>query len=431
MKLPFADLQAFQRDTLSFMLDRGSAATEPLVKLRVGFSPVFLVSDPSLAKQVLKESEDKLDKGRLIWKMREVLGRSSLTISGDEHRVRRSAIHQKLATGVAGDYIPIISSIIDRWVAELTAQQNNIELHQATARLAMRIIGAIVFGHNVLSRADETAIVEAVALAEDDLAARIFQILPDMPWQKKSKKEKLARAKAIMTNVVARNRPNATKGSLMEAFEELGLDDKTLNEEVLLMLLSGHHTSGTAMAWLVYYLATDSKLNEKVMQEAVGLSNGAKELSASDIRKAPISKQFVQEVVRLYPSTYWLSRETKRTVELGGRVLKKGTSLIISPWQYHRDPRFWDEPNQFNIERKYAGDHFMPFGAGARACVGLNLAMLELQLLALAFSTSLSSEVTTQVAAPKPRASITLHPPRIVINVEPINTQISEMEKVA
>ncbi|MCT4654297.1 MAG: cytochrome P450 [Cohaesibacter sp.] len=428
---PFSDLQAFQRDTLGFMLNRGCAATEPLVQLRVGISPVFLVADPSLAKHILKETEDKLDKGRLIWKMREVLGRSSLTISGEEHRTRRAAIHRQLATGVAGNYIPIICSIIDQWIAETTAQKEDIKVHQTTARLAMRIIGAIVFGHNVLSRADETAIVEAVALAEDDLAARIFQVLPDMPWQKRAKKEKLARAKAIMTNVVARNRPKATEGSLMQAFEELALDDQTLNEEVMLMLLSGHHTSGTAMAWLVYYLATDSDLNQKLVEESALLTKDGLELTASSIRKAPISKKFVQEVVRLYPSTYWLSRETKRSISLGDRVLKKGTSLIISPWHYHRDAKYWNEPDQFNIDRKFVGDHYMPFGLGARACVGMNLAMLELQLLALNFASSINARVTSQIPAAPPRASITLHPSDIRISVTPAKPNVSTFQDVA
>lgn len=77
----FSDLPGFQRDALGFFLDNGANATGPLVRLNVGFDPVYLVADPTIAKAVLKADEADVDKGRLIWKLREVIGRSMLTIS--------------------------------------------------------------------------------------------------------------------------------------------------------------------------------------------------------------------------------------------------------------------------------------------------------------------------------------------------------------
>src|SRR5262245_25673463 len=118
----FSDLAAFRRDTLGFFLKRGSEAKHPLVPMRVGLRPVYLVTEPALAKQILRSEEDAIDKGRLIFKMREVIGRSSLTISGAEHRIRRAAIHKQLSAGLSGDYVPQIASTI-REFAMLMARE--------------------------------------------------------------------------------------------------------------------------------------------------------------------------------------------------------------------------------------------------------------------------------------------------------------------
>lgn len=426
----FSDLPGFQRDALGFFLDNGANATGPLVRLNVGFDPVYLVADPTIAKAVLKADEADVDKGRLIWKLREVIGRSMLTISGPEHRQRREAVHCEFAKGVGGPYVPVMGAVITEWIGEMV-RAGEFDAHKATATLALRIIASLVFGKGILTPEDERAMTEAVALAEEDLAAKVFQVLPDLPWEYVRKKRKLAAARRTMAEVVEKTRQRATDASLIRTYETIGLDDETMRDEILLMLLAGHHTSGTAMAWTLYHIAVDPDMARRLAEEARAVVTEAGELTASSIRRAPISKAFIQEVVRLYPSTYYMSRETKREHEVGGTRLQKGTSLIISPWQYHRDPRYWVNPNVFDINREFSGDHYMPFGVGPRACVGLSVAMLELQLLALEFAAALEATVTTQVPAPPPKPVITLVPPSIGLNVRPRAVVATERRSVA
>ncbi|MBU3887938.1 cytochrome P450 [Methylosinus sp. KRF6] len=426
----FSDLPAFQRDALGFFLEKGANATAPLVELRVGFDPVYLVADPTTAKAVLKADEAVLDKGKLIWKLREVIGRSMLTISGPEHRQRREAVHREFAQGVGGPYVPIMCSVITEWIAEMV-RAGEFEAHKATATLALRIIASLVFGKGVLTPDDERAMTEAVALAEDDLAAKVFQVLPDLPWNYVRKKRKLAAARATMAEIVEKTRRRASDASLIRTYERIGLDDETMRDEILLMLLAGHHTSGTAMAWTLYHIAIDPAIASRLAEEARKVVTDTGELTASSIRRAPVSKAFVQEVVRLYPSTYYMSRETKCEHEVGGVRLRKGTSLVISPWQYHRDPRYWVRPETFDMDREFAGDHYMPFGVGPRACVGLSVAMLELQLLALEFAAALEPTVTTQIPAPPPKPVITLVPPSIGIRVRPRGLPTAERKNAA
>ncbi len=180
MKHWFSDLSAFRRDPLQFLLSRGTQAHEPLVPLALGPFPVLLVADPDLVKPLMRETEDRIDKGRLIHKLRAIVGKSSLTISGERHRERRAAIHQQLARGIATSYVPQIAAVVRQFAAQ-ASREKTIDAHTGTAPLALRIIANALFGHGVLSEADQDALIHAVKLVEDDLAAGMFDILPPAP----------------------------------------------------------------------------------------------------------------------------------------------------------------------------------------------------------------------------------------------------------
>jgi cytochrome P450 len=104
-------------------------------------------------------------------------------------------------------------------------------------------------------------------------------------------------------------------------------------------------------------------------------------------------------------------------MEVGGRRLKPGTSLIVCPWQLHRDPRHWDAPETFRLDRSFANRAYLPFGLGPRACVGMGLAMLELQLIALEFAAAYAFGAVAPFPAPRPVPSVTLIPPPMQIDI--------------
>ncbi|HJQ64496.1 MAG TPA: cytochrome P450, partial [Burkholderiales bacterium] len=255
----FGDLPAFRRDPLQFFLQRGIEAKQPFVKLAMGFAPVYLVTDPTFIKPIMKASESDIDKGRLIQKLRNVIGQSSMVLSGEAHRQRRAVIHQQLARGVSSTYVRQLSAII-RHHAALLAREQVFDAHATTAPLALRMTSMILFGSRALSPGDESMLVEAVHMVEDDLAADMFRLLPDLPWVRRRKKQRLREGRQMMSLVINRARSKAAESSLLRALQTLNLSDDELNDEILLLFLAGHHTSGTAAAWLLYHLAGDAHL---------------------------------------------------------------------------------------------------------------------------------------------------------------------------
>lgn len=412
----FSDLNAFRRDPLSVLLEKGNSAAESLVPLGLGPAPMFLVTDPDVIRPLLKADEEDIDKGKLIHKLRAVVGLSSLTMSGEEYLRRRDVLHKYMAKGsVERLATPMAAEI--RMVGARLAKERSFNPHTALAPLALKMVCIALFGRQVLSVADEQAIVKAVRLVEDDLADELFRVFPLTPWASRARKKRREIARKALDLVVKRVRAHAHDASILRALESIGLSDEELSNEVLTMLLTGHHTTGSSAAWLVYHLASEPGLADTIAQEAMSISDWSGEVRPERLKNAPVSLALVREVLRLYPSAWWFSRETKRPLEFAGRKLKRGTSLIIAPWQLHRDPRHWDEPDTFKLDRSYGNKAYLPFGLGPRTCVGMGLAMLELQLIALEFASAFSFGQVQPYPAPKPTPSVTLIPPEMQISI--------------
>lgn len=412
----FSDLGAFRRDPLAFLLERGCGAAEPLVPMALGPSPVFLVTDPDLIRPMLKASEEDIDKGRFIHKLRSVVGVSSLTMSGEEYRRRRDILHTYMARGAVERLASPMAAEIRAVAADLS-REGSFDPHARLAPLALKMACIALFGRQVLSPADEQALVTAVRLVEDDLADDLFRVWPLMPWASHARSRRRAFARETMKLVVRRVEAKAHDASVIRALREAGLNDRELTDEVLTMLLTGHHTTGSAAAWLLYHLATEPGLAEAVAQEAGFVCDRSGEVCAERLKNAPVSLALVREVLRLYPSAWWFSRETKRPLEIAGRKLKRGTSLIVAPWHLHRDPRHWEEPERFRLDRAHGSRAYLPFGLGPRACVGMGLAMLELQLIALEFASAFAFGAVAPYPAGRPVPSVTLLPPAMRIPV--------------
>ncbi len=425
----FADLPPFRRDPLGFLLERGCAAELPLVRLAFGPKRIWLVTDASLVKPILKASEDEIDKGYFIHKLRAVVGKSSLTISGEEHRRRRGALHATFARGAVQQLVPQLCAAI-REVGATLVKTGSFIAHEVTAPLTLRLICMAMFGRDVLSSGDENAIVNAIKLVEDDLADELFKVVPRAPWTAIACHRRRAEARGIMDFVVTRVRDRAASNSAVGELTSLGLSDDEIRDEIVTMLVAGHHTTGSAAAWVLYYLATIPALADEIAAEAASISTADGELRAEALPRADRSQAFVREVLRLFPSAHWFSRDVKADLTMAGVELRQGDAIIISPWHLHRDPRWWSQPNDFDIDRSYGGQAYLPFGVGPRACLGMGLAMLELQLLALEFSAAFSLGIRGPIPSPVPIPSVTLIPPRMSLELRVRNTETAHRHRM-
>jgi cytochrome P450 len=413
----FWDSPAFLRDPLTYLLDRAAPGAAPLEQLHISHRRMFLVTDPRLVKPILKTSETIVQKGFLVRKLAPIVGLSSLVLNGEEHLKRRRATHKHLARGELDRLLPQFCAEI-RSLAAALMRKEAFAPHPATAALAIRFVCIAAFGKRVLNPADESVLLNAVHSTEDDLAAEIFSFWPNAPWlwHRRSRRDLAKRAMGL---IVDRVRDQVAETSILRSLEAIDLDEEAIRDELLTLLLAGHHTTGTAAAWLLYHLAVQPGMLERVAEEADFATGLDGELMPSRLHDCETSAALVREVLRLYPSSWWFSREVTTSIEIGGRTLRRGDSIIVSPWAYHHDPRHWDDPEAFRTDRDYGTPAYMPFGVGPRACVGIGLAMLELQLLALEIAGAYTIENVGPTPARWPKASVTLTPPPMSLRLSP------------
>ena len=96
----------------------------------------------------------------------------------------------------------------------------------------------------------------------------------------------------------------------------------------------------------------------------------------------------ILEAMRLYPPVPGISRQSIAEDKIGNINIAPNTKVEVSMYVTHRHPEFWDDPEKFdpdrfsakNLENRIPFTYF-PFGGGDRACIGGDMAMLELQLI--------------------------------------------------
>ena len=420
MALPYSDVHAFQRDPLKLLIERAKSEKPGFVPLYLGMRPIWFATCPKLARKILTWDTNEIDKGRLIQTLRPLLDSSLLTNTGQAHHRTKTAIHRHVRR------VPVEKNL-DRLVAKITGFcsqltiSKNFNSRTVLAPLALQLTSTVLFGEDVISAADRQALVEAVQIVESEIAADMFRLpfVPRTPWARKKRATRLAYAREIVSMVVRRARQNEKRSEILKGLEGAGLSDQDIETEMLGLLIAGHHTTGASFGWLIYHLVKDPEIGEMIALEADEILPAIEANEPNALKKAKLSEAYVHEILRLYPAGWWTSREILQPLEIQGKKFKAGDTIMISPWQIHRDDRYWFEPNKLSLERDFTSENYIPFGIGPRACIGMSIGFVELQLLTLQLATSFrfslkSNSLFTEQINPQPSVTLLFPPVEMV-----------------
>jgi cytochrome P450 len=172
---------------------------------------------------------------------------------------------------------------------------------------------------------------------------------------------------------------------MMAATDESGqpMSDEELRDELVTLLIAGHETTATSIAWALYWIHRHTEVQEKLLQELDTLGDNP---DPNVVLRLPYLNAVCSETLRLYPvATLALNRVVKSPLEIMGYKFEPGTLLVPCIYLTHHREDIYPEPKQFKperfLDRQYAPYEYLPFGGGNRRCIGLAFALFEMKIV--------------------------------------------------
>jgi cytochrome P450 len=366
----------------------------PIARLSLwgGLLRANLVTDPALAHAVLVEHNDAFMKGpALSYFMRPMLGNGLLSSEGEFHHKQRRLLAPSFMPKRLADYATTIAARTE------TAQQAwrdgaTVDVNAAMMRLTLEIVGATLFGAEVGAEAEEVH--GALTDAMEQMSRIVRSVIPLPPtWPTPGNRRGLravARLDRVVYGLIAERRRsdlprNDFLSMLLAARDEAGgaMSDKQVRDEAMTIFLAGHETTANALTWTLYLLAKNPAARERLERE-LDAHLGGRTPTLADLPKLPYAMMVFKEAMRLYPPAYVIARRALRDVEVQGRRIAKGEIALINIIGMHHDPALFRDPERFDPERftpeaekALPKNAFLPFGAGARVCIGNHFALME------------------------------------------------------
>ena len=386
----------------------GDAVRLPLTRQRA----IYLLSRPEHAEHVLVANQDNYLKAFTYWPLRVFLGSGLLTSEGDDWRRHRRIVQPAFAQRQLTRFAPGMVTATDAEVGGW-ADRQVLDATVMLRRLTLDIVGRALFGSDIRQQAGRLG--DTLGRLQHDVFLAMF-----LPFRTEAGvRLKAGRRAAYLDQLVGRmiSERRSQDGSdrvpdLLDTLMSVGdggLSDAELRDEMLTLLIAGHETTASVLAWTFVLLSRYPAAREQLEVEVDGIG---RPLRADDLDQLPWTQAVLSESMRLFPPAWTIERDAQQPDTIAGVDVPAGSTVVTSPYLLHRRPDIWPNPEGFDPARflvrppRYA---YLPFGGGKRICVGASFAMLELTLVLATIARTHRLDLLPG-ATVTPRAEITLRP---------------------
>ena len=404
-------LTQFRGGRLEFMRECARVYGD-VVALRLPGIPILLFNHPDLIEQVLVTQAKHFVKHFGLRVYKPVLGKGLVTSEGDFWRRQRKlsapAFQAGRLAGYARDMASSTAAMLDTWRDEARkgddgAQVRQRDVHAEMMRLTLEIACRTLFGADACP--DPHAVGHAMEESLRALDVRFGRLFPVPDWFPTPANLRLRRAlrslDEVVGGIIARRRAssgsagddngrNDLLSTLLRARDEddgSGMTDAQLLDEVRTIFLAGHETTALALTYAMYLLAMNPEAQGRLHAELVAVLGG-RPPAYEDLPRLTYARNVVTEAMRLYPPADVLGREAVVDCVVGGVPVPRGTTVFMSQWVMHHDPRYFPDPDRFDpgrwtpeFERALPRFAYFPFGGGPRFCIGQSFATAEAVLV--------------------------------------------------
>lgn len=391
-------MREFNRDSLGF-IERCQRDYGDVVWMRFLYVPALFLYHPDQIEYVLATNPKNFIKSMSLRSnfFHRLVGNGLVTSEGEEwkrqRRLSAPAFHRERVANYAKVMVDFTKRLTSQWQAGET-----LDIHRDMMRLTLGIVVRCLFSADVSNDVDDVGETLKELVKPFASQATLGWILNNrLPTPAHLRFHALAKKiDTVVYRIIAERRASGTDegdllSMLLAARDEDGsqMDDRQLRDEVMTLFLAGHETTALTLAWSWYLIGKHPEVEKRFHAELDEVLGG-RDATPADLPRLKFTEQIAKESMRLYPPAYGLGREAIDDCEIGGYHVPRGTQVFMFQWATHRDPRFYERPDEFIPDRwtaefaerlpKYA---YFPFGAGPRACIGASFAMMEI-VLALA-----------------------------------------------
>jgi cytochrome P450 len=399
---------------LAFMQDCREKHGDSFSVRFLGFErPMVLISDPAAIKALYMERENGLPPGRNIV-LEPILGsRSVLLLEGAEHLARRKlmlpAFHGERMRSYETALDEIVAAEIDSWPLDA-----EFPIHSRMQAVTLEVILRVVFGVADGPRLERLRGMLSTVLSETSsarsqligLATRRFRggnALARFEGQLKEVDELLyAEIAEHRSKPDLEDRDDMLSMLMLAEFEDGGrMDDTELRDQLMTLLLAGHETTATALAWTFDLLLRHPEPLQRLRDSLAA--------GEEDYLRATIS-----ESLRLRPVIPLAGRRLAKELIVDGRALPPGTDVTPAIWMTHTRADLYPEPFAFRPER-FLGQSpdtyaWIPYGGGIRRCLGASFAEFEMRIVLREVLTRCDLRKASPAPEKTGRRNITLSP---------------------
>jgi cytochrome P450 family 110 len=383
------------------------------IRLSRRFGPLTLFSHPEALQVILTNDDGKLfdAPGSSNVTLEPITGSQSVfAFSGERHRRARQLLMPPFHGERMRSYGDLIRDITVQVMSEYETGQPFLA-RTPMQTISMRVILRAVFGLKEGSRYQELEKLLGTMLngLSNPLSASLLfvpilrqDLGPMSPWGKFVRARRQI-DQLIYDEIADRRRTpphpqpetdtdeqksdpaNDILTLLMSASDEAGepLSDAELRDELMTLLIAGHETTATALAWALYWIHRLPPVRQRLLHE---LASTDGDLDPTVVFRLPYLNAVSSETLRVYPvALLTFPRVARSRVELTGVSLEPGAVVAGCIYLAHRRKDIYPDPEEFKpdrfLERHYSPFEFLPFGGGIRRCIGMAFAQFEMKLV--------------------------------------------------
>ncbi|GAB4104510.1 cytochrome P450 [Micromonospora taraxaci] len=435
MAIPvYKALPRLVRDPHQSLVDIANWSGGAVVRLGLGVSSAYLVTDPADVQQVLQEKADIYPRGddTALWRSVRRLVGDGILAEGETWAASRRTLGPLFRTTRIGPLVDTMAEAIATSVDELevaAAAGTPIDVGAELSRIVSSAIMRVFFA----DRIDIEAALRIMAAQEVIVTAMGPRLLaPGVPWWIRLPGDRrfIAAVRAIDDILLpvlqeALQRPGDSDDVLStlaraRTSEGAPLSLKQMRDDLVSMVAVTTETSYVVLTWLWPVLANNPEVASRLYAE-VDHVIGEGPIRAENLQELTYTRMVLDELLRLYPAGWILPRRAAEADVLGGVRIKKGASIILSPYATHRMSALWGETAEVFDPERFApgrdeGRHryaYYPFGGGRHRCLGEHLFALEAVLVVATFLSRFRFRLNDS-AIPSTRVAASLRPARPV-----------------